>query len=430
MSLNERRRSKPAKMAVSAERRRHDEAESASDAENELVVEVELDNGDEAPDRKRQASVQQNRPSSGGQEQLKFSVYNILNLSTSQVADEPSQQRAVSPPASSPSPSPSMDSLRSSPLSSPASSIGSRSSSNSPAARPPHQPLPAQAGPRQPHQFSAQQLAALSGFFPSVQQQQQTNRAFQSTAPPSAACSSKLFPQNYLADHYLNQLAHQFQSSANPLELANLAAGNAAAAAAAAAAQRHAIEQQLQQLQQLQPAFDGSGAPQGGPSATATSSPASAGLPHNHGAVSAPPVVGPQQQQQQPVSSQQYHHTAGFGQPNLPHQQHHHHNSNSGSNNHHHQHHNSHHHHHHHQLLEAAAAAAAAGGHLQLGAGSHSASGSASLTSKKRKRRVLFSKSQTVELERRFNQQRYLSAPERENLASQIRLTPTQVKIW
>ena len=44
---------------------------------------------------------------------------------------------------------------------------------------------------------------------------------------------------------------------------------------------------------------------------------------------------------------------------------------------------------------------------------------------KKRKRRVLFSKAQTYELERRFKQQRYLSAPEREHLASMIRLTPT-----
>ncbi|XP_074659732.1 uncharacterized protein LOC141912368 [Tubulanus polymorphus] len=51
-------------------------------------------------------------------------------------------------------------------------------------------------------------------------------------------------------------------------------------------------------------------------------------------------------------------------------------------------------------------------------------------TPKKRKRRVLFTKAQTYELERRFRQQRYLSAPEREHLASIIRLTPTQVKIW
>lgn len=43
---------------------------------------------------------------------------------------------------------------------------------------------------------------------------------------------------------------------------------------------------------------------------------------------------------------------------------------------------------------------------------------------------MLFSKAQTYELERRFRQQRYLSAPEREHLASIIRLSPTQVKIW
>lgn len=55
---------------------------------------------------------------------------------------------------------------------------------------------------------------------------------------------------------------------------------------------------------------------------------------------------------------------------------------------------------------------------------------SQSAAHKKRKRRVLFSKAQTYELERRFRQQKYLSAPEREHLASLIRLTPTQVKIW
>ncbi|CAF3420565.1 unnamed protein product [Rotaria sp. Silwood1] len=51
-------------------------------------------------------------------------------------------------------------------------------------------------------------------------------------------------------------------------------------------------------------------------------------------------------------------------------------------------------------------------------------------TSKRRKRRVLFTKQQTFELERRFRQQRYLSAPEREHLASAINLSATQVKIW
>lgn len=48
----------------------------------------------------------------------------------------------------------------------------------------------------------------------------------------------------------------------------------------------------------------------------------------------------------------------------------------------------------------------------------------------KRKPRVLFSQTQVLELERRFRQQRYLSAPEREILASSLSLSPTQVKIW
>ncbi|XP_010881048.1 NK2 homeobox 4b [Esox lucius] len=51
-------------------------------------------------------------------------------------------------------------------------------------------------------------------------------------------------------------------------------------------------------------------------------------------------------------------------------------------------------------------------------------------TAPRRKRRVLFSQAQVYELERRFKQQKYLSAPEREHLASMIHLTPTQVKIW
>ncbi|KAM4749090.1 homeobox protein Nkx-2.6 [Rhinophrynus dorsalis] len=48
----------------------------------------------------------------------------------------------------------------------------------------------------------------------------------------------------------------------------------------------------------------------------------------------------------------------------------------------------------------------------------------------RRKPRVLFSQVQVYELERRFKQQRYLSAPEREQLASVLKLTSTQVKIW
>lgn len=48
----------------------------------------------------------------------------------------------------------------------------------------------------------------------------------------------------------------------------------------------------------------------------------------------------------------------------------------------------------------------------------------------RRKPRVLFSQQQVFELERRFKQQRYLSAPEREQLANLLKLTSTQVKIW
>ncbi|CAJ0960574.1 unnamed protein product, partial [Mesorhabditis belari] len=49
---------------------------------------------------------------------------------------------------------------------------------------------------------------------------------------------------------------------------------------------------------------------------------------------------------------------------------------------------------------------------------------------RKRKRRVLFTKAQTFELERRFRIQRYLNSAEREELAMQIGLTPNQIKIW
>ncbi|KAK7934154.1 hypothetical protein WMY93_005050 [Mugilogobius chulae] len=48
----------------------------------------------------------------------------------------------------------------------------------------------------------------------------------------------------------------------------------------------------------------------------------------------------------------------------------------------------------------------------------------------RRKPRVLFSQLQVSELERRFRQQRYLSATEREQLAHTLKLTSTQVKIW
>ena len=48
----------------------------------------------------------------------------------------------------------------------------------------------------------------------------------------------------------------------------------------------------------------------------------------------------------------------------------------------------------------------------------------------KKRSRAAFSHAQVYELERRFNSQRYLSGPERADLASALKLTETQVKIW
>lgn len=50
--------------------------------------------------------------------------------------------------------------------------------------------------------------------------------------------------------------------------------------------------------------------------------------------------------------------------------------------------------------------------------------------SRKKRSRAAFSHAQVFELERRFAQQRYLSGPERTELAKSLRLTETQVKIW
>ncbi|XP_023678403.2 homeobox protein Nkx-2.5 [Paramormyrops kingsleyae] len=62
--------------------------------------------------------------------------------------------------------------------------------------------------------------------------------------------------------------------------------------------------------------------------------------------------------------------------------------------------------------------------------GGHSDSEKPQKQRNRRKPRVLFSQAQVFELERRFKEQRYLSAPEREHLASALKLTSTQVKIW
>ncbi|NP_001079154.1 homeobox protein zampogna [Xenopus laevis] len=50
--------------------------------------------------------------------------------------------------------------------------------------------------------------------------------------------------------------------------------------------------------------------------------------------------------------------------------------------------------------------------------------------SSKKRSRAAFSHAQVYELERRFSLQRYLSGPERADLAASLKLTETQVKIW
>ncbi|XP_060063620.1 homeobox protein zampogna-like [Ylistrum balloti] len=49
---------------------------------------------------------------------------------------------------------------------------------------------------------------------------------------------------------------------------------------------------------------------------------------------------------------------------------------------------------------------------------------------RKKRSRAAFSHAQVFELERRFQHQRYLSGPERADLAHALKLTETQIKIW
>lgn len=51
-------------------------------------------------------------------------------------------------------------------------------------------------------------------------------------------------------------------------------------------------------------------------------------------------------------------------------------------------------------------------------------------STRKKRSRAAFTHAQVFELERRFSQQRYLSGPERADLAQALKLTETQVKIW
>ncbi|KAM4577354.1 homeobox protein Nkx-3.1 [Odontesthes bonariensis] len=59
-----------------------------------------------------------------------------------------------------------------------------------------------------------------------------------------------------------------------------------------------------------------------------------------------------------------------------------------------------------------------------------SSESSFSSTGKQKRSRAAFTHLQVLELEKKFNHQKYLSAPERAHLASTLRLTETQVKIW
>ncbi|XP_041793428.1 homeobox protein Nkx-3.1 [Chelmon rostratus] len=69
-------------------------------------------------------------------------------------------------------------------------------------------------------------------------------------------------------------------------------------------------------------------------------------------------------------------------------------------------------------------------GSLDKSCPSMSESSSFSSTGKQKRSRAAFTHLQVLELEKKFNHQKYLSAPERAHLASSLRLTETQVKIW
>ncbi|XP_017272849.1 homeobox protein Nkx-3.1 [Kryptolebias marmoratus] len=59
-----------------------------------------------------------------------------------------------------------------------------------------------------------------------------------------------------------------------------------------------------------------------------------------------------------------------------------------------------------------------------------SSESSLSSAGKQKRSRAAFTHLQVLELEKKFNHQKYLSASERAHLASTLRLTETQVKIW
>ncbi|XP_053952551.1 homeobox protein bagpipe [Anastrepha ludens] len=78
----------------------------------------------------------------------------------------------------------------------------------------------------------------------------------------------------------------------------------------------------------------------------------------------------------------------------------------------------------------ANAAASACGGGGSTSPSLHESDTLNGSMSRKKRSRAAFSHAQVFELERRFAQQRYLSGPERAEMAKNLRLTETQVKIW
>ncbi|TNN74296.1 Homeobox protein Nkx-3.1 [Liparis tanakae] len=62
--------------------------------------------------------------------------------------------------------------------------------------------------------------------------------------------------------------------------------------------------------------------------------------------------------------------------------------------------------------------------------GEQTESSSFSSSGKQKRSRAAFTHLQVLELEKKFNHQKYLSAPERAHLAGSLTLTETQVKIW
>ncbi|KAH8297348.1 hypothetical protein KR044_010565 [Drosophila immigrans] len=70
------------------------------------------------------------------------------------------------------------------------------------------------------------------------------------------------------------------------------------------------------------------------------------------------------------------------------------------------------------------------GGHSRHEAGGKESQGGSSSSSKSRRRRTAFTSEQLLELEREFHAKKYLSLTERSQIATSLKLSEVQVKIW